>query len=334
MAEQILTIQPGTLDQDLSNVKRWDFDGSEAIELGAAFITGATGYLRRLRIEAIDIGGVDAVEIRLFIGTSGTASVTADGDDLVEVLETFARAFGYEQGADNGDIPGPDHPGNDRLDATERYTWNPDAISGAAAHTFFFTTLDTGEDWTLRLRTPETNREAAFSARAGNPTAAFGAAAVPGAAAREAAFSARAGNPTAAFGAAAVVLPGPAEPASPSPADRGSGMNATTGGPLAGIEHLRQSIGILLSTPLGTRGGLPEYGSRVWDLLDSPALDDRLPEIYAATAEAIDRWEPRIVPTNIAARVGDDGTVTVDITGLVYGLDGLQTVSVPIQTSP
>ena len=39
------------------------------------------------------------------------------------------------------------------------------------------------------------------------------------------------------------------------------GMDRRTGLPLSGIEHLRQSIEDILTTPLGSRRMLPEYGS-------------------------------------------------------------------------
>ena len=41
------------------------------------------------------------------------------------------------------------------------------------------------------------------------------------------------------------------------------GMDRHTGLPISGIEHLRQSIADILSTPLGSRRQRMEYGSKL-----------------------------------------------------------------------
>lgn len=46
------------------------------------------------------------------------------------------------------------------------------------------------------------------------------------------------------------------------------GMNAHTGQPLAGLDHLRQIIADILSTPLNTRVMRRDYGSRILELID------------------------------------------------------------------
>lgn len=96
-----------------------------------------------------------------------------------------------------------------------------------------------------------------------------------------------------------------------------SGMDRTTGRRLGGREHLRQSIADILTTPRGTRIGqdMREYGSDVWRWMDSPMADDVVVEIYAATAEALRRWEPRLRVTRIRARPSPDGQVQIDIEG-------------------
>lgn len=71
------------------------------------------------------------------------------------------------------------------------------------------------------------------------------------------------------------------------------GMNVHTGKTLAGRDHLLQSIGDILRTPIGTRVMRREYGSRIPALLDAPINPDTILEVYAATAEALDAWEPR-----------------------------------------
>jgi phage baseplate assembly protein W len=72
------------------------------------------------------------------------------------------------------------------------------------------------------------------------------------------------------------------------------GMNSKTGAALDGLDHLRQSITDILSTPIGSRVMRRDYGSRLYSLVDAPISRSTILEIYTAVAEAIDRWEPRI----------------------------------------
>lgn len=93
------------------------------------------------------------------------------------------------------------------------------------------------------------------------------------------------------------------------------GIAATTGKRLGGIDHLRQSIRDILTTPLGSRVMRREYGSRIFDLVDAPMNRGTLLAIYAATAEAIARWEPRFSLQEVVARTAEPGRVVLDLTG-------------------
>lgn len=70
-------------------------------------------------------------------------------------------------------------------------------------------------------------------------------------------------------------------------------MDRATGKPLAGADHLAQSIGDILGTPLGTRVARREYGSRVPELLDQPNNALGRTRIFAAAALALLRQEGR-----------------------------------------
>lgn len=73
-----------------------------------------------------------------------------------------------------------------------------------------------------------------------------------------------------------------------------SGMSAETGQALEGVAHLRQSVRDILATPIGSRVMNREYGSRLFELVDDP-VDQRFEvEVFAAVAEALRRWEPRL----------------------------------------
>lgn len=93
------------------------------------------------------------------------------------------------------------------------------------------------------------------------------------------------------------------------------GTNASDGKRLGGIDHLRQSLRDILTTPIGTRVMRRDYGSRLYELVDAPLNRGTLLQLYAATVEAIRRWEPRIRVTQVRAVSSEPGRVELDLTG-------------------
>jgi phage baseplate assembly protein W len=93
------------------------------------------------------------------------------------------------------------------------------------------------------------------------------------------------------------------------------GTDSTNGKALAGLDHLRQSIRDILTTPLGSRVMLRDYGSRLFDLVDAPLNQGTIMELYAATIEALVKWEPRIAVSAVQILSVISGTVTLTITG-------------------
>lgn len=94
-----------------------------------------------------------------------------------------------------------------------------------------------------------------------------------------------------------------------------NGMNALTGKSLSGLDHLRQSVRDILTTPLGSRIKRRTYGSRLYQLVDAPASQETLLQIYAATAEAILRWEPRFQLSQVTSTTNTNGQVALTLTG-------------------
>ena len=112
-----------------------------------------------------------------------------------------------------------------------------------------------------------------------------------------------------------------------------TGMDAATGRPLSGDAHLRQSIADLLRTRIGERVMRRRYGSRLLDLVDGPLNRGTLVRLYAATAEALARWEPRIRVTRLRATPGD-GVVTLDLEAVRRDDGALLEVSARVPASP
>lgn len=100
-----------------------------------------------------------------------------------------------------------------------------------------------------------------------------------------------------------------------------NGIDRTSGKRLSGQAHLRQSIQDILTTPLGTRVMRRDYGSRLFELVDAPVNAETIAEVYAATAEALDRWEPRLRLTNIDVQAVRGGHITLSLQG-EYRPDG------------
>lgn len=93
------------------------------------------------------------------------------------------------------------------------------------------------------------------------------------------------------------------------------GMSADTGKELSGIDHLRQSVREILTTPRGSRVMRRDYGSDLFRLVDAPMNASTLLDIYAATAAALIRWEPRLRLRRVRAESAEPGRVVIGLTG-------------------
>lgn len=93
------------------------------------------------------------------------------------------------------------------------------------------------------------------------------------------------------------------------------GMNRNTGREISDIEHLKQSLRDLLTTAKGTRIMRADYGSNLPRLIDMPVNNDLILDIISETADAIDKWEPRIKVTQVNISEITQGSVILSITG-------------------
>ncbi|MBA8757688.1 baseplate assembly protein W [Wolbachia pipientis] len=94
------------------------------------------------------------------------------------------------------------------------------------------------------------------------------------------------------------------------------GMSNKTGKELEGLEHLKQSIVDIVTTPIGSRIMRREYGSRLSELIDRPINRDFTLEIYAATAEALQKWEARFKLEKVKITEVKEGKVTISLDGI------------------
>lgn len=114
------------------------------------------------------------------------------------------------------------------------------------------------------------------------------------------------------------------------------GMDARTGRPLGDEAHLAQSIGDILSTPLGSRVMRRDYGSLLFELIDKPINGAIRMLLQAATAIALRRWEPRLRLTRVTlAGEPAAGRLIIRIEGVRTDLpasNALTTLTIPIET--
>ncbi len=99
------------------------------------------------------------------------------------------------------------------------------------------------------------------------------------------------------------------------------GINNLSGKPLSGVAHLKQSIRDILTTPIGSRVMRRDYGSRLFELIDNPSNDDLKTDIFSATAEALDKWEPRFKLQQISLVEVTPGKLVLELKG-IFLVDG------------
>lgn len=113
------------------------------------------------------------------------------------------------------------------------------------------------------------------------------------------------------------------------------GMNRNDGSSLNGSDHLQQSINDILTTRLGSRVMRPLYGSKLPELLDKPFNEDTKIDMIAATADAINTWEPRLKITSVIITFNNEvinkPVVYIDIKGTNLDTDSdanLETIKI------
>lgn len=93
------------------------------------------------------------------------------------------------------------------------------------------------------------------------------------------------------------------------------GMSRTDGRMLTDAEHISQSLGDILRTPVGTRVMRREYGSLLFDMIDQPQTPALELQIKVAIYMAVLRWEPRISLTSVTTERHFSGQMVINLTG-------------------
>ena len=104
-------------------------------------------------------------------------------------------------------------------------------------------------------------------------------------------------------------------------------MNRNTGRAATGLEHLRQSVADILTTPVGSRVMRRDYGSLVPELIDQPDNEATQVRLFSAVAGALMRWEPRLRLSRVHLASGPNaGQATLELSGEYLAPGGSQTL--------
>ncbi len=98
-------------------------------------------------------------------------------------------------------------------------------------------------------------------------------------------------------------------------------MNIESGRRIAYLNHIRQSITVILSTRLGTRLMREHFGSLIPAIIDQPANAHTYGLLVAAIYNALLIWEPRIVLQSVEP-VMDQDKPEVTCLHIHYSVDG------------
>ena len=98
------------------------------------------------------------------------------------------------------------------------------------------------------------------------------------------------------------------------------GISKDTGLPLEGWDHCVQSIGVILTTRVGSRVMRRTFGAGVKQLQDANASRRTVLEVYVAIAEALAKYEPgfRLLSIDVDTSEGVSGTFKIVLEGVFY----------------
>lgn len=105
------------------------------------------------------------------------------------------------------------------------------------------------------------------------------------------------------------------------------GVDRRTGQPLSGLDHLKQSIEDILTTPLGSRRMRPDYGSNLRRFVDLPVNEGWKSAVQAEVARALGRWEPRVQLERVQVISVVGGQIGLQLTGQYLGNSAVVEVS-------
>jgi uncharacterized protein len=97
------------------------------------------------------------------------------------------------------------------------------------------------------------------------------------------------------------------------------GVDRNTGKWLGGWAHVVQSIGVIVSTAIGTRVQRRQFGTEEAPLIDRPITESEVLHAIMAIAVALDKWEPRFRLVRCVIKDANEmGKLVLQIAGVYY----------------
>lgn len=106
-----------------------------------------------------------------------------------------------------------------------------------------------------------------------------------------------------------------------------SWMSRHTGRAIGEVEHIRQSIADILSTPRGSRAMRRDYGSYIFELIDQPSTEAGRLLLMAVGVDAVVRQEPRPALVSVDASLLPDGRPVFEFNAYLGESDTLHSLT-------
>ena len=108
-------------------------------------------------------------------------------------------------------------------------------------------------------------------------------------------------------------------------------MSRLNGRSISDLEHIKQSIADILTTPLGSRIMRRDYGSILADLIDQPKSDVLVLKLSSAIYTAITKWEKRISVVRINVSDLQAGKLVIDLEAVHLIKNQSLNLNIPLQ---
>ncbi|ATO19997.1 baseplate assembly protein [Acinetobacter sp. LoGeW2-3] len=108
-------------------------------------------------------------------------------------------------------------------------------------------------------------------------------------------------------------------------------MSRYNGSELTELEHIRQSLEDIATTPIGSRLMRREYGTLLASLMDQPIGQALYLKIYSTLYSAYVRWEDRIEISQISVAELNKGQLILDVIGFLKTNGNEVNMSIPVK---
>lgn len=108
-------------------------------------------------------------------------------------------------------------------------------------------------------------------------------------------------------------------------------MSRYNGSDLSEIEHIKQSLEDIATTPIGSRLMRRDYGTLLANLIDQPISEVLYLKIYSTLYTAYVRWEDRVDISQMNVVDIKNGQLILDIVGFLKTNGNEINMSIPVQ---